>query len=284
MFGVDAGLLQVVIISGTVPDTEQTQIRFFHIFGQRDGISRYFDHNRVIASCTERDCLPRAVHVVIHRIRILNDTESAEHIDFRLAVHLHCAAVGTLYPHIVRQMARFDLKFFGKGLSAVLRENLLRCNFTHYLRLIVVRNVRAVRKAMMIRAHLKGEPVLMLSTERGIGDKERKATALVIFVLFLEHLNTGNVLLVSRQIGIGKGIVCHTGTINYRLRYRLSVVTDRLRCIVRIDITRNQGSNFYLSGLCILYIESISEPVFRCQSELIQIDRRECFFVIIGDG
>ena len=166
-------------------------------------------------------------------------------------------------------MPSFHLELLCKRLTSVLGENLLRCNFTHYLCLIVVRNIRSVRETVMIGAQLECEPILVQSCEREIRVEVRVTAALVIFVLFFEHLNAGNVLLVSRQIRIGKGIVCHTGTINNRLRYRLSVVTDRLRCIVRIDITRNQGSNFYLSGLCILYIESIAEPVFRCQSELV---------------
>ena len=256
-----------MVVSGAVPNPKQTKIRLFQILCQRNRITGKLDDHRVISRSSEGNSLSVAIHIVIHGLRIFDDPVPAEQVNLRVAIDLHGAATGALHPNIIREMTGSDFKFPRKRLAAILRQNLIGGYVSLNFCLIVIGNVRAVRKAMMVRAHFKREPVLIISGIINI--PENKAAALVIIVFFLENFDAGNILLVSGNIGIRKGIVCHTGAVNDSLCNILSVIADGLRRICQIQITRNQRPDFRLSGLGILHIHSIAESVFRCESELI---------------
>ena len=184
-----------------------------------------------------------------------------------MPVYFHRAPAYGLGPNIIRQVTCPHLEFTRKGLPAVLRENLVGRYVSLYLCLIVIGNIGSVRKAMMVGAQLKGKPILVIS---GIVYIPVDITAaLVIIVLFFKDLHAGNVLLVSRDIRIRKGIVRHSGTVNNGLGDALAVVVDGLCCIARVKFTRNQRADFGLPGLRIFDIDAVAQAVFLCKAELI---------------
>ena len=184
-----------------------------------------------------------------------------------MPVYFHRAPAYGLGPNIIRQVTCPHLEFTRKGLPAVLRENLIGRYISLYLCLIVIGNIGSVREAMMVGTQLKGKPVLMMSGIINI--PEDITAALIIIVLFFKDLHACNVLLVSRNIRIRKGIVRHPGAVNNGLGNTLSVVIDGLRRITRVKLSRNQGANFGLSGLCIFDIEAVAQAIFFCKAELI---------------
>ena len=256
-----------MIVSAAVPDAEQAKICLLEVFRNGDCISRDFKHHRVIARSTEGNGLSRAVHVVVHGLRIFYNSIETQHVDLIMPVYFHRATAYGLGPNIIRQVTCPHLELTCKGLPAVLRENLVGRYVSLYLCLIVIGNIGSVREAMMVGTQFKGKPVLVIS---GIVDIPVDiTTTLVIIVLFFKDLHAGNVLLISRDIRIRKGIVRHTGTVNDGLGNVLSIVVDGLRCITRVKLSRNQGANFGLPGLSIFYIDTVAQAVFLCEAQLI---------------
>ena len=184
-----------------------------------------------------------------------------------MPVYFHRAPAYGLGPNIIRQVTCPHLEFTRKGLPAVLRENLIGRYISLYLCLIVIGNIGSVREAMMVGTQLKGKPVLMMSGIINI--PEDITAALVIIVLFFKDLHAGNVLLVSRDIRIRKGIVRHSGTVNNGLGDALAIIMNGLRRVARVNFTRYQGANFGLSGLCIFDIDAVAQAIFFCKAELI---------------
>ena len=88
----------------------------------------------------------------------------------------------------------------------------------------------------MIGAQLEREPVLFVSGIVYI--PEGKATAVVVLIFLLEDLHPSDVLLIARDIRIGKGIVLHSASVDDGLGDALSAVLDGLRGIARVEITR----------------------------------------------
>ena len=184
-----------------------------------------------------------------------------------MPVYFHRAPAYGLGPNIIRQVTCPHLEFTRKGLPAVLRENLVGRYVSLYLCLIVIGNIGSVRKAMMVGAQLKGKPILVIS---GIVYIPVDITAaLIIIVLFFKDLHAGNVLLVSRDIRIRKGIVRHSGTVNNGLGDALAIIMNGLRRVARVNFTRYQGANFGLPGLCIFDIDAVAQAVFLCEAQLI---------------
>ena len=182
---------------------------------------------------------------------------------------------------IVREVACSDFELLGKLRFSVFCRNLIGGNATLNLCLIVIRNVGTVRKAMVIGAKLIGKPILVVADSPL---PETVTSFVVIVVLLLKDFNAGNILLIARCIRICKGIVCDTCSVDHGLGNGLPCIADALRRVSRILISRYQCSHFYLPRHGILDVEPIAEPVFRIESQVIQVVRSKCFLVIILDG
>ena len=182
---------------------------------------------------------------------------------------------------IVREVACSDFELLGKLRLSVLCRNLIGGNAPLNLCLVIIRDVGAVREAVMIGAELIGKPILVVADSPL---PEAVTSFVVIVVLLLKDFNAGNILLIARCIRICKGIVCETCSVDHGLGNCLTGIIDTLRRIGWIFIARNQRSHFYLPRHGILDVEPIAEPVFRIESQVIQVVRSKCFLVIILDG
>ena len=212
---------------------------------------REFNDDRVIVRLSEGNRGTGRVDVVIHRVRILDDRIQTEGADLWMAVDLHVSEAVYRSAEIIREVTRFNLKLSRKACFAAFRRNLIGGHAALYLRLVVIRNVGPVRETVVIGAKLIRKPALILSRS----PLPVHETAPVVVVIFLlEHLHAGNVLLVSRRIGIRKGIVRNTCAVYDGLGNSLPCVADALRCISRILVSGYQGSHFHLPGHRILNI------------------------------
>ena len=182
---------------------------------------------------------------------------------------------------IVREVACSDFELLGKLRLSVLCRNLIGGNAPLNLCLVIIRDVGAVREAVMIGAELIGKPILVVADSPL---PEAVTSFVVIVVLLLKDFNAGNILLIARRIGIRKGVVRNAAAVYDGLGNGLTGIADALRRVSRILISRNQRSHFYLPRHGILDVEPIAEPVFRIKSQVIQVVRSKCFLVIILDG
>ena len=253
-----------------IRDTEEAKICLLQILGQGNGITREFNDDRVIVRLSEGNRGTGRVNVVIHRVRILDDRIETEGADLGMAVDLHVSEAVCRGAEIIREMTRFNLKLSRKTCLTALCRNLVGGHAALYLCLVVIRNIGTVREAVVIGAKLIRKPALILSRS----PLPVHVTAPVVVVIFLlEHLYAGNILLVSRRIGIRKGIIRDAGSVDNGLGDGLPRIADALRRVGRILIPRYQGSHFHLPGHRILDIEPIAESVLFLESQVIQINR-----------
>ena len=182
---------------------------------------------------------------------------------------------------IVREVTRSDFELLGKLRLTVFRRNLIGSNTPLNLCLVIIRDVGAVREAVMIGAELIGKPILVVADSPL---PEAVTSFVVIVVLLLKDFNAGNILLIARCIRICKGIVCDTCSVDHGLGNGLPCIADALRRIAWIFIARNQRSDFHLPRHGILDVEPIAEPVFRIKSQVVQVIWGKCLLVIILDG
>ena len=98
-------------------------------------------------------------------------------------------------------MTRSDFELLGKLRLTVFRCNLIGGDTPLNLCLVIIRDVGAVREAVMIGAELIGKPILVVADSPL---PEAVTSFVVIVVLLLKDFNAGNILLIARRIGIRK--------------------------------------------------------------------------------